>query len=252
MLAVIVVLVAGLSTPQFVWDNNVDVLAQAGYRVLTFDHFGRGYSDRPDVIYDREHYNRELLELLNALGLKQPVILVGYSMGGGNVICFSATYPKRVKKLILIAPAGYIPEYSGLASLVLLPVLGDWLMTMLGKDAMLEEIRKDVAAGNGTPNMVQKFEERFQYKGYLPAILSTMRNYPMYDLSKDYEKVGTLGIPTYAIWGTEDKTVPYSGVQKVKGAIPQSEMFIITGGRHSITYANAVKINELILNIIKQ
>ena len=109
----IVVLVHGLSTPKFVWDGNVDALTAAGNRVLVYDHLGRGFSDRPDIVYDGDLYVRELSNLLDGLHVTQPVNLVGYSMGGGNVIGFAARYPERVKKLILIAPAGYIPHLKG-------------------------------------------------------------------------------------------------------------------------------------------
>ena len=54
----IVVLVHGLSTPKFVWDGNVDALVAAGKRVLVYDHLGRGFSDRPDIVYDGDLYIR--------------------------------------------------------------------------------------------------------------------------------------------------------------------------------------------------
>ncbi len=247
----IVVLVHGLSTPKFVWDGNVDALTTAGNRVLAFDHLGRGFSDRPDIKYDADHYDRELLGLLDALKVKTPVNLVGYSMGGGNVVGFAARHPSRVNKLILIAPAGYVPKYSGLAALVLIPGLGDWLMTMLGKDAMLDAIRKEVSEGRAMPNMVEQFELQFKYRGYLPSILSTMRHYPMYDLSSDYEKVGKLGIPTFAIWGTEDSIVPFEGVEKVKKAIPQVKVFPIEGAEHSVTFARAAEVNRVLIEVLK-
>ncbi len=248
----IVVLVHGLSTPKFVWDGNVDALTTAGYRVLAFDHFGRGFSDRPDIIYDGDFYVRELLGLLDGLGIKEPVSLVGYSMGGGNVVGFAARYPERVKQLILIAPAGFIPKYSGLASLVLVPGLGDWLMTMVGKNAMLESIQKEVKEGNARPDMIDKFEEQFQYRGYLPAILSTMRHYPMFDLSEDYEKVGKSGIPTVAIWGTRDSTVPFEGSKKVKRAIPHVKIYPVDGAGHSITYARSAAVNKILLEALSE
>ncbi len=246
-----VVLVHGLSTPKFVWDASVTALADAGYRVLRFDHFGRGFSERPDVIYNEDLYVRELLELLNSQNITQPVTLVGYSMGGGNVVSFTAQYPKRVKQLILIAPAGFVPEYTGTASLVLTPVLGDWLMTMMGKNAMLSSILKEVAEGIAPANMVQQFEQQFEYEGYLPAILSTMRHYPMYDLSAAYEKVGTAGIPTQAIWGTEDTVVPFAGSDQVLKYIPQLKLHPVKGAAHSVTYAQSEQVNQLLLAILK-
>ncbi|MBT6500938.1 MAG: alpha/beta hydrolase [Deltaproteobacteria bacterium] len=248
----IVVLVHGLSTPKFVWDGNVDALTAAGNRVLAFDHLGRGFSDRPDIIYNAEHYDRELLGLLDALEVKTPVNLVGYSMGGGNVIGFAARHPDRVNKLILIAPAGYVPKYSGLAALVLIPGLGDWLMTMMGKDAMLDAIKKEVDAGFALPNMVEKFETQFKYRGYLPSILSTMRHYPMYDLGDSYEKVGRLGIPTFAIWGTKDSMVPFDGVERVKKAIPHVRIFPVEGAEHSVTYAKAAEVNRILIEVLSE
>ena len=246
-----IVLVHGLSTPKFVWDANGEALAAAGYRVLRFDHFGRGFSDRPDVVYNEDLYVRKLLGLLDSQNITEPVTLVGYSMGGGNVVSFSAQYPQRVKQLILIAPAGFVPKYSGTASLVLTPVLGDWLMTMLGKNAVLEGIQKEVTAGTAPANMVQQFENQFQYSGYLESILSTMRHYPMYNLSAAYEKVGRAGIPTSAIWGTDDAVVPIAGSEQVRKFIPHLKLHPVAGASHSVTYANSDEVNTILLDILK-
>ena len=246
-----IVLVHGLSTPKFVWDANAAALAAAGYRVLRFDHFGRGFSDRPDVIYNEDLYVRELLGLLDSQNITEPVNLVGYSMGGGNVVSFSAQYPQRVKQLILIAPAGFVPKYAGTASLVLTPLLGDWLMTMVGKNAMLEGIQKEVSAGMAPANMVQQFEKQFQYAGYLESILSTMRHYPMTNLSKAYEKVGNAGIPTSAIWGTDDNVVPFAGSEQVSKFIPHLKLHPVDGASHSVTYANSGEVNSILLSILK-
>jgi pimeloyl-ACP methyl ester carboxylesterase len=248
----IVILVHGLSTPKFVWDGNTNALTSAGYRVLAFDHYGRGFSDRPSIKYNEDLYIREISGLITAFSITKPVNLVGYSMGGGIVISFAAQYPEKVKQLILIAPAGYVPPYSGLASLVLIPGLGDWLMAMLGKKRVMEEIQKEVKNGTALPNMVDKFEEQFQYKGYLPSILSTMRHYPMYDLSEAYEKVGKSAIPTAVIWGTEDSSVPFDGSIKVKEAIPQVKIFPIKGAKHSVTYARTAVVNKIILNVLNK
>ncbi len=246
-----VVLVHGLSTPKFVWDASAKALAAAGYRVLSFDHFGRGFSDRPDVIYNEALYVRELLELLNSQNITQPVTLIGYSMGGGNVVSFAALYPKRVKQLVLIAPAGFVPEYSGTAALVLTPVLGEWLMAMMGESAMKSSIIREVAAGNAPANMEQKFDRQFAFDGYLRAILSTMRHYPMNDLSSAYEQVGKAGIPTQAIWGTEDKVVPLEGSKQILKYIPQMKLHPIEGAAHSLTYARSEQVIHLLLEILK-
>lgn len=137
--APIVVLVHGFSTPKFVWDQTVPVLVQAGYQVIRYDHFGRGFSDRPNTQYDAELYRNELLGLLDGLNIQQPVNLVGYSMGGANVIDFTAEHGDRVKTVTLIAPAGFLPKNFGI-DIVKLPVVGEWVMRSFGAFMALESI----------------------------------------------------------------------------------------------------------------
>ena len=47
-----VILVHGFSTPKFVWEQVTPYLLEAGYQVITYDHFGRGFSDRPAGPYN--------------------------------------------------------------------------------------------------------------------------------------------------------------------------------------------------------
>src|SRR4051794_24949506 len=56
---------------------------EKGYRVLTFDLYGRGSSVGPDTLYTAQLFVGQLVELLYTLNLTDtPFILVGYSMGG--------------------------------------------------------------------------------------------------------------------------------------------------------------------------
>src|SRR5262245_44070011 len=101
-----VVLVHGTSVPFFVWDALFEVLTQAGFRVLRYDLFGRGYSDRPDARYDLELFVRQLEELIDRVGMKQPLDLVGFSLGGVIASEFVLRHASTVRKLALIGPAG--------------------------------------------------------------------------------------------------------------------------------------------------
>src|SRR4051794_2812976 len=46
-----IVLAHGFSVPLYIWDSTAAALASAGYRVVRYDAYGRGFSDRPDVEY---------------------------------------------------------------------------------------------------------------------------------------------------------------------------------------------------------
>src|SRR4029453_11854357 len=77
----VVVLAAGISVPYYIWDPTFTALVEAGFRVLRYDYYGRGYSDRPDIAYTQDAYLRQLTELLDVLKLVEPVNLMGLSFG---------------------------------------------------------------------------------------------------------------------------------------------------------------------------
>ena len=57
----VVILVHGFSVPYFIWDGTYEYLVKQGFRVLRYDMFGRGYSDRPNVVYNQALYQNHLL-----------------------------------------------------------------------------------------------------------------------------------------------------------------------------------------------
>jgi len=71
-----VVFVHGFSVPYYIWDHTFPALAEAGFRALRYDLFGRGYSDRPDLPYNLELFVRQLRDLLTALQIPGPIALV--------------------------------------------------------------------------------------------------------------------------------------------------------------------------------
>ena len=104
----IVVLVHGFSTPSIVWKGIIPYLTDAGYDVITYDHYGRGFSARPKVDYTKNFYISTLLELIDYLKIEQKVHLIGYSMGGPIVGYFASENPNKVESVNFIAPAGYM------------------------------------------------------------------------------------------------------------------------------------------------
>ena len=104
----IVVLVHGFSTPSIVWKGIIPYLTDAGYDVIAYDHYGRGFSARPKVEYTKNFYISTLLELIDYLKIEQKVHLIGYSMGGPIVGYFASENPNKVESVNFIAPAGYM------------------------------------------------------------------------------------------------------------------------------------------------
>jgi pimeloyl-ACP methyl ester carboxylesterase len=66
---------------------------------------GRGFSDAPPSGYSVEHHCRDILSLIDDLNLR-PVVLMGHSLGAFISLAFSAQYPERVDRLILVDGGG--------------------------------------------------------------------------------------------------------------------------------------------------
>ena len=103
----VAVCVHGLTTPGFVWNDIAAELATMGYRVLTYDLYGRGYSDRPEGRQDEAFFVRQMEDLLAHQKVADDITLFGYSMGGVITTAFAAKHPDRIRQLVLVAPAGF-------------------------------------------------------------------------------------------------------------------------------------------------
>ncbi len=72
------VMIHGFSDPYYVWDKNYHYLVKSGFRVLRYDLFGRGFSDRPNIKYDASLYSLQLHHLLLTLHIKPHNATVAY------------------------------------------------------------------------------------------------------------------------------------------------------------------------------
>ena len=250
----IVVLVHGFSTPHFVWDGMKEFLVDAGYKVLVYDHFGRGFSERPSVVYDQDLYVESLKGLLDYQNISQSIHLVGYSMGGPVVGYFTQQYPNSVKSISFIAPAGFMKEDS-VSRIAIMPVVGDWFWQVFGKWLYFREVRNeatssDDSVGLSESKFVKKYSVQMKYKGLIEALLSTVRNFIFFNAKRLFDKVGDLKIPTITIWGTDDGVVPFAGSSELMQSIPHSELKIINEGKHDIAYANPSVVGNTILEFL--
>src|ERR1700682_3642646 len=103
-----VVLIHGYPLSGRAWDKQVPVLLEAGHRVVTYDRRGFGQSSQPTVGYDYDTFAADLKTLLEHLDLND-VVLVGFSMGTGEVTRYLGSYGSaRISKPALF---GAIPPF---------------------------------------------------------------------------------------------------------------------------------------------
>ncbi|MEM6555741.1 MAG: alpha/beta hydrolase [Pseudomonadota bacterium] len=234
----VIVLVHGFSTPNFIYQQNVEALNAAGFRTLRFDHFGRGWSDRPKTRYDVDFYDRTLIDLLDHVGVDEPFGLAGLSMGGPIVAEFTARYPERVKQLVLLVPAGLDTAGADGSSAALLrtPLVGDWIWRMFGKSILLGDSQYDETARAPEDRLQGDVTVQLEYRGYLQALLSTFRHMPMAVREETFTRLATTDVPVLAIYGDADATVLVSSAAKLEQILPEGDIRIVEGGEHGLNY----------------
>lgn len=245
-----VVLIHGFATPSFIWDNNYDELVNAGFRVLRYDHYGRGFSDRPELKYNSNLFDQQLTELLTSLNVKLPVHLVGLSMGGAVAINFADRHPEMVSKIALIAPAGFPFKESFAMKLAKLPILGDFLMSVAGDRFILSGVKEAFVNPEKLPAFEKKFKVPMKYRGFNEALLSTMRHMNMKSLGDTYGRVGKQERPVLLIWGRQDDVLPFKNSEKVKEAIPHVLFHAIKGAGHNLIYENPEIVNPILYEFL--
>jgi len=245
------VLVHGFSVPYYIWDPTFAGLLEAGLRVLRYDLYGRGYSDRPEADYTLDLFDRQLLNLLDALGLTRPVDAVGLSMGGPISVTFADRHPRRVRRLALIDPAGLPFHTSPLKNLIRVPWLGERLLDLTFHSQMVNSQGKDFVHPERFPNFQPSYLPQTQFVGFRRAILSTIRSDVLSDQSAAFRRVGQQGRPTLLIWGRLDKTIPFPTHEKVLAAIPQAEFHAIDDAGHVPHYERPEAVNPLLVGFLK-
>ena len=248
-----VVLVHGFSVPYYIYDPTFDFLTRNGFRVLRYDLFGRGFSDRPDVSYDIHLFVRQLADLLDALAITLPISLIGLSMGGPITATFTARHPERVAKLILIDPAGARSLFiSRILKVAAAPGIGETLLNLAGNGGVMKTIAADLFDKRLVDHFVERYMVQVQYKGFRNAILSTVRNNMIGCCIEIYRQVGALGKPTLLIWGRHDTTVPLSHSNDLRAAVPGIEFHIIEDSSHIPHYERPEETNAILLDFLRK
>ncbi len=248
-----VVLVHGFSVPCFIWDPTFEALTKAGFRVLRYDLFGRGLSDRPPVRYDKALFLRQLEELIEALALPRPFALFGLSMGGVIAAAFTAAHADLVRRLVLIDPAGLPYPLPLRMRLLLVPVLGELLMGFFGRRTLIRGLRDDLGAEHpALAHYEARYRPQMRYFGFRRALLSTLRSGLLRSGEADFARVGALGLPVLLIWGEEDEVVPFALHRALLRLIPQAEFHPIPRAGHIPHYARPEVVNPILLDFLRR
>ena len=247
-----VVLIHGNAAPYVTWDRTIRALTGAGLRVLRYDLFGHGFSDRPRLpIYDRRFYNAQLAELLARLDISYPVLVVGTSQGGSIGACFTSENPGRVKKLALLAPFfDELPGSAGLAFRLLKARPIGELLLFLMSDSKLADISDAVVSVDTKSVLEREVVQQFHFRGKRRAMLANVRGNALQNATDCYLGVKSQGIPVMLTWGTLDQKLPGASMRRLGDLQPNIEYHELEGAGHLAHYEFPERVNPLLIRFL--
>ena len=243
----LVVLLHGGSIPMWTWDRQVPVLIKAGFRVLRYDMYGKGKSACPPLDYDRDLFRGQLLDLLTALGLAEPVHLVGFSFGGATAANFTAHHPEKVRTLALISPVFHYADGNSMVRIARLPAVGNIFLHFILMKKALDRASRLWAGADNAEHYANLFRDQISQPGFERALLSFFRSDALDNYSTVYEKIGRAGRKALLVWGSNDEDIPSSHIARIRSLMPLAEYQELPGVSHGAVFQASGAVNDLLL-----
>ena len=227
--APVVVLAAGASVPSYIWQPTFDVLRVAGYRVLRYDYFGRGWSDRLEVPLTQDVYVQQLADLLDSLHITKPITLAGLSYGGTVITSFAAEHPKRVGAMVYVDP--FIRTPIPFPWYMRWDALGDLIMQLKSRTWASGQM-DDFVHPERFPGWADRYRVQMRYKGFrFNRMLDAEANADL-DMWPVLAEVGKYPRPVLVVWGKQDRTVPFEASTVVMRVLPAARLVAVDSAGH--------------------
>lgn len=243
-----ILLIHGIARSLEDWTHAQDLLARGdrspGYRVISTDLPGFGYSRRGRERPGLPAFGRAMAALLDAAGVEAPAHVMGNSLGGGVAMSLAVDHPGRVASLTLVNSVGFgsdvnispLPIAYGV--LAALPVLGP-TFRQKARAAGTEAIRdlfwdRDLA----TAEQLRHAGLLSRQADYQSTFLGTAATLgaPFVGVRPGWRRdllarVADSRIPTLVVWGDDDRILPPHHLEAARTALPhaRTHLFADTG-----------------------
>jgi non-heme chloroperoxidase len=249
-----VILIHGYPLNGRSFERQERALLASGYRAVNYDRRGFGLSDQPTIGYDYDTFAADLNALLDHLRLDD-VILVGFSMGTGEVTRYLGTYGSaRVRKAVLL---GAIPPF----------VLKTEDNPEGVDGSVFEGIKQAVIADRYAyfKDFFDNFYNVDQYRGTrisdsaleasfnVAAGASPYATYACVDtwLTDFRSDLPKIDVPMLVLHGTADRILPFEATAKRLPALVKGLTLIpVEGGPHNIGWTHWEEVNDALLKFI--
>jgi non-heme chloroperoxidase len=238
------------------WESQMFHLANNGFRVIAHDRRGHGRSSQPWDGNDMDHYADDLAAVIDALDLKN-AILVGFSTGGGEVARYVGRHgTKRVAKLVLVSavPPLMLKTADNPGGL---PIeVFDGIRAGSVKDR--SQLYLDIAGGPfyGFNRPGAKPSQGLINSWWMQGMMGGHKN--TYDSIKAFSETDfradlkKFDKPTLVIHGDDDQIVPIDAAGRASAALVKgAKLIVYPGAPHGLTDTHKDKVNADLLAFAK-
>jgi len=227
------------------WERNLDAMAAAGYHAYAFDLPGHGFASKgPGVDCSVPGYRQVLGGFLEAIGVREPAVIVGTSLGGHVVASFACEQPNRVKAIALVGSMGLIPIGAEARQRVQKGANNQ------SRDGVVEKFKRVIFdPANVSVDLIEG-EYRINNSAGAKESFETLGNYIAQRLDDDAvgDALGKLAgrFPVLLVWGDQDKVVPLSVGEAAKEKLPGSRLVVIKDTAHTPYFEKAEAFNAVL------
>ncbi len=249
-----VVLIHGYPLNGNSWERQERELLAHGFRAISYDRRGFGRSSQPTVGYDYDTFTADLNALLEHLDLEE-VVLVGFSMGTGEVTRYLGTYgSERVRKAVLF---GAIPPFllktddnpEGVDRAVF-----EGIKATIAKDryAYLKDFLDNFYnVDKLAPERIS--QQAWQASFNVAAGASPYATYACVDtwLTDFRADLPKIDVPVLVVHGTEDRILPFEATAaRLPDLVADLRLVPVEGGPHNIGWTHPEEVNDALLEFL--
>jgi non-heme chloroperoxidase len=249
-----VILIHGWPVSHEMWEYQVTALVNAGYRCIAYDRRGFGQSDKPWTGYDYDTLAADLHQVITTLELDD-VTLVGFSMGGGEVVRYLGKYgSSRVSKAVLVSSVVPLLLKTADHEEGVPREMFDEIIANIHKDrpAFLTEFGKQFFSegvlNKPVSHEIQNWMHQLAVIASPKATADCVRSFSETDFRTD---LNTITVPVMIIHGDDDKTVPIKATSEITSSLlPNAAYYRFEGAPHGLFITHKDELNQLLLNFI--
>ena len=249
-----VILLHGWPLSSDSWDDQAMAIAEAGFRAISYDRRGFGRSSQPWSGYDYDVLADDLAAVIEQTGA-QDAMLVGFSMGGGEVARYMSRHAgKSVVKAVLV---------SSVVPFMLKTDNNPDGTEQAAFDKMAQAMKEDRAqffagffkdffgvslVSHPVSTELLEWARSVSMQASLKATLECAKSFATTDFRSD---LAAFNIPTLIIHGTQDKIVPIDAAGRAAAnGIAQSRLIEYDGAPHGLFATEKVRLTKDLLDFL--